>query len=117
MYSLLIDNYIKDAKQKTYLFQAMQNIPCVAKKADWALKWIERCVSDPRRGCQLFKPSKICLLLFRRFENDGARRVARRDATSAPGARVRSVTDPRVFLLSSRLATPHPTALSRSPSA
>ena len=34
MYSLLIDNYIKDAKQKTYLFQAMQNIPCVTKKAD-----------------------------------------------------------------------------------
>ena len=47
MYSLLIDAYIKDAKQKTYLFQAIQNIPCVAKKADWALKWIERCVSDP----------------------------------------------------------------------
>ena len=43
MYSLLIDNYIKDAKQKTYLFQAMQNIPCVTKKADWAIKWIERC--------------------------------------------------------------------------
>ena len=49
MYSLLIDAYIKDAAQKTYLFQAMQNIPCVAKKADWALKWIERCVADPRR--------------------------------------------------------------------
>ena len=43
MYSLLIDNYIKDSKQKTYLFQAIQNIPCVAKKADWAIKWIERC--------------------------------------------------------------------------
>lgn len=43
MYSLLIDAYIKDTKQKTFLFQAMQNIPCVAKKADWALKWIERC--------------------------------------------------------------------------
>ena len=47
MYSLLIDAYIKDAAQKTYLFQAMQNIPCVAKKADWALKWIERCVAVP----------------------------------------------------------------------
>jgi len=41
MYSLLIDAYIKDTKQKQYLFQAMQNIPCVSKKADWALKWIE----------------------------------------------------------------------------
>jgi len=80
MYSLLIDAYIKDAAQKTYLFQAMQNIPCVAKKADWALKWIERCVADPADGCQLFKPSKICLFsLFRWFENNRARR----DATSA----------------------------------
>ena len=42
MYSLLIDAYVKDAKEKTYLFQAIQNIPCIAKKADWAFKWIER---------------------------------------------------------------------------
>tara|TARA_B110000977_G_scaffold19602_2_gene23600 strand:- start:1774 stop:1902 length:129 start_codon:yes stop_codon:yes gene_type:complete len=42
MYSLLIDAYIKDAAQKNFLFKAMNNIPCVAKKADWALKWIER---------------------------------------------------------------------------
>jgi len=41
MYSLLIDAYIKDTAQKKYLFNAMENIPCVAKKADWALKWIE----------------------------------------------------------------------------
>jgi hypothetical protein len=47
MYSLLIDAYIKDTKQKQYLFQAMQNIPCVSKKADWALKWIERCAPRP----------------------------------------------------------------------
>ena len=40
MYSLLIDAYIKDAAQKKYLFEAMENIPCVAKKAYWALKWI-----------------------------------------------------------------------------
>ena len=42
MYSLLIDAYIKDTTQKKFLFQAIQNIPCVAKKAEWALKWIER---------------------------------------------------------------------------
>jgi ribonucleoside-diphosphate reductase subunit M2 len=41
MYSLLIDSYIKDAAQKNFLFHAMETIPCVAKKADWALKWIE----------------------------------------------------------------------------
>ena len=48
MYSLLIDAYIKDAAQKKYLFEAMENIPCVAKKADWALKWIERCAASRR---------------------------------------------------------------------
>ena len=42
MSSLLIDAYVKDAQEKTYLFQAIQNIPCIAKKADWAFKWIER---------------------------------------------------------------------------
>jgi len=47
MYSLLIDSYIKDAAQKNFLFHAMETIPCVAKKADWALKWIERYVATP----------------------------------------------------------------------
>ena len=40
-YSLLIDTYIKNSSEKDYLFKAMENIPCVAKKAEWALKWIE----------------------------------------------------------------------------
>ncbi|EXJ84470.1 ribonucleoside-diphosphate reductase small chain [Capronia epimyces CBS 606.96] len=40
MYSLLIDTYIKDNKQKAYLFDAIDTIPCIRKKADWALKWI-----------------------------------------------------------------------------
>jgi ribonucleoside-diphosphate reductase subunit M2 len=40
MYSLLIDTYIKDPKQKTYLFDAVDTIPCIRKKADWALRWI-----------------------------------------------------------------------------
>lgn len=42
MYSLLIDTYIKDPQEKTHLFRAVQTVPCVKKKADWALKWIER---------------------------------------------------------------------------
>ena len=42
MYSLLIDAYIKDSEKKAYLFKAIDNIPCVKKKADWALRWIER---------------------------------------------------------------------------
>lgn len=40
-YSLLIDTYIKDAKEKSFLLNALDTIPCVGKKADWALKWIE----------------------------------------------------------------------------
>jgi len=39
-YSLLIDTYIKDSAEKQYLFNAIQTIPVVQKKADWALKWI-----------------------------------------------------------------------------
>jgi ribonucleoside-diphosphate reductase subunit M2 len=39
-YSLLIDTYIKDREEKTKLFHAMNNFPCIKKKADWAIKWI-----------------------------------------------------------------------------
>ena len=40
-YSLLIDTYIKDPKEKDFLFNAIENLPCVTKKANWALRWIE----------------------------------------------------------------------------
>jgi ribonucleoside-diphosphate reductase subunit M2 len=40
MYSLLIDTYIKDSKEKDRLFHATVNVPCIAKKANWAKKWI-----------------------------------------------------------------------------
>lgn len=39
-YSLLIDTYIKDNKEKDYLFHAIDHMDCVRKKADWALRWI-----------------------------------------------------------------------------
>lgn len=39
-YSLLIDTYIKDEEKKSNLFAAIETMPCVAKKADWALRWI-----------------------------------------------------------------------------
>lgn len=39
-YSLLIDSYIKDPAEKDKLFHAVETVPCVKKKADWALRWI-----------------------------------------------------------------------------
>ena len=39
-YSLLIDTYIKDNTKKSKLFNAIETIPSIKKKADWALKWI-----------------------------------------------------------------------------
>ena len=39
-YSLLIDTYIRDTKEKTCLFHAMETIPCVKEKAQWAMRWI-----------------------------------------------------------------------------
>jgi len=39
-YSLLIDTYIKDPKEKQRLFHALETVPCVGRKAEWALKWI-----------------------------------------------------------------------------
>ena len=39
-YSLLIDTYIKDASEKDKIFNAVETIPSVARKASWALKWI-----------------------------------------------------------------------------
>jgi len=39
-YSLLIDTYIKDPAQREYLFDAIETVPCVKRKAEWALRWI-----------------------------------------------------------------------------
>ena len=40
-YSLLIDTYIKDTKEKNYLFNAIETFEPVKKKADWAIRWID----------------------------------------------------------------------------
>ena len=40
MYSLLIDSYIKNSDEKNQCFHALENFPCIKKKADWAIKWI-----------------------------------------------------------------------------
>jgi len=41
MYSLLIDTYIDSPQEKDKLFNAIETIPCIKKKADWAMKWIK----------------------------------------------------------------------------
>lgn len=41
MYSLLIDTYISDAQEKGRLFNAIETMPAIKKKADWAMRWID----------------------------------------------------------------------------
>ncbi|GLC43861.1 hypothetical protein PLESTB_000916200 [Pleodorina starrii] len=40
MYSVLLDHYVRDPQERHQLFNAIQTIPTVGKKADWALRWI-----------------------------------------------------------------------------
>jgi ribonucleotide reductase beta subunit family protein with ferritin-like domain len=48
-YSILIDTLVQDNDEKTFLFQAINNIPSVKQKADWAIKWIESSESYAER--------------------------------------------------------------------
>ncbi len=45
-YSLLLDTYIKNSAEKYKLLNAINTIPCISKKAQWAMKWIEDTESD-----------------------------------------------------------------------
>ncbi|CAK8563567.1 unnamed protein product [Lathyrus sativus] len=49
MYSLLLETYIKDSIEKHKLFNAIENLPCVARKAEWALSWINSSTSFAER--------------------------------------------------------------------
>ncbi|KAG9455744.1 hypothetical protein H6P81_000252 [Aristolochia fimbriata] len=49
MYSLLLESYIKDPMEKSRLFRAIDTVPCVGKKADWALRWIDSAESFAER--------------------------------------------------------------------
>lgn len=42
MYSLLLQTYIRDVKERDRLFHAIETIPTISKKAEWALRWIEK---------------------------------------------------------------------------
>jgi ribonucleoside-diphosphate reductase subunit M2 len=41
VYSLLIDSYISNKEEKEQLFNAVENFPCISKKADWAMKYMD----------------------------------------------------------------------------
>mmetsp|Transcript_11008 Transcript_11008/g.28235 ORF Transcript_11008/g.28235 Transcript_11008/m.28235 type:complete len:332 (+) Transcript_11008:122-1117(+) len=48
MYSLLLESYIEDPQEKSYLFKAIDTMPAIMKKAQWAMKWIssDRCFAE-----------------------------------------------------------------------
>jgi len=48
-YSLLIDKYVKDKDEQISLFRAIDSIPCIKKKAQWALQWIDSTTSYATR--------------------------------------------------------------------
>jgi ribonucleoside-diphosphate reductase subunit M2 len=41
MYGLLLEQYIEDKQERDFLFRAIETVPCVQKKAQWAIKWIQ----------------------------------------------------------------------------
>ena len=48
-YSLLLDTYVKDTKKQFRLFNAIETIPCIKSKAQWALKWINKQIPFEQR--------------------------------------------------------------------
>jgi ribonucleoside-diphosphate reductase beta chain len=48
-YSLLIDTYIQDSAEKNALFNAIETLPCVKSKANWAINWIDNAPSFAHR--------------------------------------------------------------------
>jgi ribonucleotide reductase beta subunit family protein with ferritin-like domain len=55
-YSLLIDTYIKDKQEKRRMFSALETVPCVRKKANWAIKW---CNADRARRYSPILPANF----------------------------------------------------------
>ena len=65
MYSLLIDTYIKDSEEKDKLFNAIDTIPSVGKKAKWAIKWIQD--SDSSFAKRVVAFAVVEGIFFRKF--------------------------------------------------
>lgn len=62
MYSLLIDTYIREPSEREYLFNAVETMPCVKQKADWALRWIASKTAS-------FSERVVALQLLREFSS------------------------------------------------
>ena len=54
-YSLLIDTYINDTAEKNHLFNALETVPSVKKKGEWALRWLSR-----KKGSFCPKTGRFC---------------------------------------------------------
>jgi len=77
-YSLMIDNLIKDSKEKYHLFNSIKTIPSIKKIADWAFKWIESDVSIGHRivafACIegiLFSGAFAIIFWLKKYEGSG----------------------------------------------
>lgn len=85
MYSLLLDTYVKDMPERMKLFRGIHTIPCVNKKAAWALRWISSTTSFAQRlfgfacvegihfsgsFCAIFWLKKRCLMPGLTFSNE-----------------------------------------------
>jgi ribonucleoside-diphosphate reductase beta chain len=68
-YALLIDTYIKDPDEKDRLFHAIETVPCVKKKAEWALRWIEG-IFFSGSFCSIFWLKKRGLMPGLTFSNE-----------------------------------------------
>lgn len=75
VYSTMIETYIKDPDEKKKLFNAIDNIPCVAKKAEWAIKWMGSKSSFAERlvafACVegIFFSGSFCCIFWLRSQN------------------------------------------------
>jgi ribonucleoside-diphosphate reductase beta chain len=83
-YALLIDSYVSDTTEKQRLFNAIENIPAIKKKADWAIKWIEE-----GSAIQQVIPHEHLQALHRLLSNQGA------ELTDESKAALHHITRPR----------------------
>ena len=75
MYSLLLESYIKDPAEKHHLFHAIDTIPAVKRKADWALKWIGRRVKAPRHPNRVLAGARLTRVASPHSESSFAERL------------------------------------------